>query len=69
MPVFNDRFNGDGSFDVRGGDGYGEGHSFHGGGGAGGRFAIYYKYNDFVGQYTSFNCTHSQPVLTELLAP
>ena len=44
------RFDGDGMFTVDGGDGYGGALSAHGGGGAGGRFAIYYEWNDFVGE-------------------
>ena len=43
------RFDGDGSIDVSGGDGYGGTLSNHGGGGAAGRLAIYYQWNHYVG--------------------
>lgn len=46
---------GDGSIDVRGGDGYPGAHNAHGGGGAGGRMVLYYQFNSFVGKLTFFS--------------
>ena len=42
---------GSGVVDVSGGSGYNGSHTSHGGGSAAGRVALYYVYNNYVGQY------------------